>query len=149
MSNTHKRDLSAYLKQGRISDVLALIQVLAFDEASHRSEAGFHTELQGSPLSADSWTDVAREHPEFFRVYPTDGCAVSLIARHVGPMVGARRQVLPADFARQLMDMALEIHDRQVKRDEKWTVYLPVIASSLAAGIALIGVILQVCFKVK
>ena len=149
MNNSRTRDLAAYLKQGRISDVLALIQVLAFDQAAHRSEDGLREELQGSPASAAHWVDVASEHPEFFRVYPTAGHGVSLIARHVGPKAGSGREILSADFTRQLMEMALEIHDRQVRRHEKWTVYLPLIASSLAAVIALIGVILQLYFKVK
>ena len=47
------------------------------------------------------------------------------------------------------MDMALEIHDRQVRRAERWTVALPVIASLSAAVIALAGVLLQIYFKVK
>ncbi|MFZ2643770.1 MAG: hypothetical protein WA117_22450, partial [Verrucomicrobiia bacterium] len=119
MNNSSTRDLAAYLKKGRISDVLALIQVLAFDEAAHRSEDSLCRELQGLPTSGKSWTDVAREHTEFFRVYPTTGCGVSLITRHVGLKSRDGRQVLSSDVTLKLMDMALEIHDRQVKRAER------------------------------
>src|SRR5258708_26532435 len=43
-----------YLTGERLSDVLALIQVLAIDEHPHRSEDGLATELQGKPRSAVS-----------------------------------------------------------------------------------------------
>jgi len=48
-----QRPLKAYLKHGRLADVLALLQVLALDKSAHRSEAGLQEELQGVPASAD------------------------------------------------------------------------------------------------
>jgi hypothetical protein len=59
-----------YLNPNRLADVLALIQVLALDEHVHRSEDGLQSELQGQPKSGRSWTEIARSHPEFFRVRP-------------------------------------------------------------------------------
>lgn len=41
-----------YLKGERLADVMALIQILALDEHSHRSEDGLAKELQGNPSSA-------------------------------------------------------------------------------------------------
>ena len=59
----------AYTKPGRLLDVLALIQVLALDKHIHRSEDAIAArELMGSPSSSESWTSLAKEHPEFFRV---------------------------------------------------------------------------------
>ena len=79
------RQMLQYTKPGRLSDVMALIQVLALDKSAHRSEQGLQQELQGLPRSASSWTQVAKEHPEFFRVAPEGTHIVSLIARHVLP----------------------------------------------------------------
>jgi hypothetical protein len=44
-----KQNRSSYLADGRLADVLALIQVLALDSAAHRSEEGIASELQGAP----------------------------------------------------------------------------------------------------
>src|SRR5439155_17286733 len=78
-----------YLKQNRLADVLALIQILAFDEQSHRSVEQLNSELQGKPQSATSWKNIAKEHSEFFRfsleqdkLHEDKGHTISLIARH-------------------------------------------------------------------
>ena len=72
-----------YLIENRLSDVLALIQVLALDKYGHRTESGLEKELQGKPKSADSWTVLAKGHPEFFRVAIDKEHKLSLVARHV------------------------------------------------------------------
>ena len=58
-----------YLNPSRLADVLALIQVLALAEKVYRGDDGLEEEL-GQPKSARSWSEVARAHPEFFRVHP-------------------------------------------------------------------------------
>lgn len=58
----------SYLIEGRLSDVLALIQVLALSPKTRRSEQGLLQELQGSPRSGESWIDVGRQHRESFFV---------------------------------------------------------------------------------
>ncbi len=57
-----------YLKNGRLPEVLALIQVLAYDKITNRSEQGLSDELQSSPSRESTWVDLAKHHPEFFRV---------------------------------------------------------------------------------
>jgi len=42
-----------YAEPKRLADVMALIQVLALDEHTHRSEEDLKDELQGPPRSAD------------------------------------------------------------------------------------------------
>ena len=79
------RPLKPYLKDGRLGDVLALIQVLALDKSALRSEAGLQEELQGKPSSATEWRAVANEHPEFFRVRQHGDNQVSLTSRFVLP----------------------------------------------------------------
>ena len=56
----------AYTRQGRLEDVLALIQVLGLDEHAHRSDNGLAEELQGPPASADTWTAIAKHTPSSF-----------------------------------------------------------------------------------
>ena len=57
-----------YVKNGRLEDVLSLLQVLALDKSSHRSEGGLKKELYSVPVSANGWLALAKDHPEFFRV---------------------------------------------------------------------------------
>jgi len=52
--NLPSRRFRRYLQPGRLNDVLALIQVLAFDMYSHRSERGLQEELQGKPQSVET-----------------------------------------------------------------------------------------------
>ena len=115
-----------YLEIGRLADVLALIQVLALDPHAHRSENGLQEELQGMPRSADNWTAVALMHPEFFRVRKAGEHQVSLIARHVLPKNDQGTQELPPEFAGQLITAAVDLHDRQLKRSERWTYLVPI-----------------------
>lgn len=111
MTISKTKDKDAYLTPGRLVDVFALIQVLSLDEHSHRSENGLLEELQGPPISAESWNSVAKDHPEFFRVRKSGDHVVSLTARHVsegctGTTASALRVhiIAPSDgsrFARQ------------------------------------------------
>jgi hypothetical protein len=126
-----------YARPERLADVMALIQVLALDADAHRSEEGIYQELQGPPRSAEteSWTSVAQAHPEFFRFNPNEKYGISLIARHVHPQLdGGKRETLTADFVGNLLSAAVEIHDRQVRRSERWTYLVPVWVA-LVAGI--------------
>lgn len=128
---------NTYLKKNRLSDVLALIQVLALDERSHRSESGLTKELQGKPKSANSWEEIASEHPEFFRVNPEGDHSISLVGRHVLPKTGGKRE-LPIEFTHKLLETAIQLHDKQVKRSEKWSVWIPIIAVIISGAISII-----------
>jgi hypothetical protein len=132
--NLPSRRLRKYLIPGRLPDVLALIQVLALDEHTHRSEDGLGSELQGSPESARSWVEIAQSHREFFRVSPEGEHQVSLVARHVIPKSESGVRILPPEFAGRLLDAAIDLHDRQVKLAERW-VYLIPIWVALVAGL--------------
>ena len=139
-----QRPLKAYLKQGRLADVLALIQVLALDKSAHRSEAGIQEELQGVPASASEWRELAREHPEFFRVRQRGDHVVSLTARHVLPREEDRPPQLPPEFVHKLMETAIELHDRELKRSEKWNYLIPAIVAAITSVIiVLVGAYLH------
>ena len=133
------KSMRYYTKPGRLSDVMGLIQVLSLDESAHRSEEGLRSELQGAPLSADRWTQVAREHPEFFRVVPDGTHSISLIARHVLPRdeEGHRHQ-LPNDLVGRLLQSAIDLYDRQIRLEERWTYLIPIWVALIGAIVTLV-----------
>lgn len=136
----------SYLVAGRLADVLALIQVLALDEHAHRSDEGLASELQGRPRSAASWPDVARAHPEFFRVRPDGEHRVSLIARHATPKEQDGRRPLDPDYTSKLLQLAVELHDREVRRSQTWHVWLPILGVVLGGVLTLAGMWLKSAF---
>jgi hypothetical protein len=136
-------DKSEYILPGRVADVLALIQVLAMDEHAHRSDNGLDSELQGPPRSAETWPELAKKHPEFFRVKPDGEHRVSLIARHVTPKDEFGCRPFPADYTSKLLQLAVELHDREVRRSQSWHVWLPILGVFLGGVLALLGVWLK------
>ena len=138
-----KQEDKQYLNPSRLADVLALIQVLALDEHAHRSEEGLKNELQGGPRSRGSWTQIASAHPEFFRVSPEGTHVVSLVARHVLPKDESGARKLPSDFAGQLIATAVDLHDRQIKRSERWTYLVPIWVALITGIFVLLAVALK------
>jgi hypothetical protein len=138
-----------YAQPARLADVMALIQVLALDPATHRTEYWLERELQGKPRShgADSWASLAEAHPEFFRVDRESEYPISLIARHVQEDIGGgKRPPLPPDFVGNLLRSAVEIHDRQVRRNERWTYLVPIWVALIAGGFGLVVALLGFWF---
>jgi hypothetical protein len=71
---------------------------------------------------------------------------VSLIARYVLPKNDQGLRQLPSGFAGQLIATAVDLHDRQVKRSQRWT-YLVPIWVALITGILVLGaVVLKTAF---
>ncbi|MCX4170687.1 MULTISPECIES: hypothetical protein [Paraburkholderia] len=136
----------AYLVDGRLSDVLALIQLLALSPKTRRTEDGLISELQGNPKSASGWIDVGLEHREFFRVKPNGDkpAHVSLIARNaqedIDPDNGdAAKPLLSPATTAKLMQLAVDLHARQVQRSEAWKVFTIPLAIAILAAIASIS----------
>lgn len=134
-----KKD-SKYLKDGRLEDVLALLQVLALDKDSHRSESGLKAELSDKPKSAETWLSLAQEHQEFFRVVGSKKLPVSLVLRHVSDLEQNKRPPLSPEQAQSLLNTAIELHDRQLKRSQRWTVLIPIWVAVIGAMITLLKV---------
>lgn len=114
-----------YVKDGRLEDVLSLLQVLALDNAAHRNESALKKILFSDPVSADSWRSLAKDHPEFFRVAEGKSHNISLVTRHVSKESG-KRPPLTAEQAQALLSTAIELHDRQIRRSQRWTVLIPI-----------------------
>lgn len=143
------RGKSGYLLPGRLADVLALIQVLAMDQHAHRSEGGLAGELQGPPRSASSWPKLAEMHPEFFRVRPEGKNRISLVARHAQPRQENGRPPLLAEYTSKLMQLAVELHDREVRRSQSWHIWLPILALLLGALLTWLGAYIKPASQVE
>lgn len=141
--------LTSYLTTQRLSDVLALIQVLGLDEEYRHSEEELRDQLQGTPGSANSWTSVAAQHPEFFRVRgEAEGASdkhhrVSLLARHARPKSAAGVREIPIEFVLKLLDVAIDLHDRVVTRHDRWKYLVPIIVGMVAASATVVAAILR------
>jgi Flp pilus assembly protein CpaB len=132
-----------YLKDGRLEDVLALIQVLALDKDSHRSEEGVKSELPALPNSAGSWLQLAKEHQEFFRVVEDRKFPISLVTRHVSSESGEKRPPLSPEHTQALLNSAIELHDRQIRRSQRWTVLIPIWVAVIGGAIAIFKVLAE------
>jgi hypothetical protein len=127
-----------YLIENRLADVLALIQVLAMHEFAHRAEADLVIELQGSPRSGvATWRELASEHPEFFRLRSDAHNAIALVARHVQPRNDSNgRDVLTPEFTQYLLTTAIQLHEQQIKRDQRRAFLVPIWAAVTGAFVA-------------
>jgi len=137
-----RKDLP-YVRPARLADVMALIQVLALHRYGDRSGGGLEDEMQGCPRSAAQWEDVARQHPEFFRLDPNAKLGVSLISRHSLPLSEHRkRPALPTSFTAMLLRTAIDLHDRQLHRSEEWKTWIRVVEGICNALAALVGALI-------
>ena len=144
---------SSYLISGRLADVLTLIQILAFDPSARRSSDGLNKQLSTSPLSAGSWFEVGKLHPEFFRVLTgKEGQreSISLVARFVLEPVALggggepKTPPLTADVTNNLMDLAVQLHDREMQRRDRWkTVLVPSAIAVVAAGASITAAVIS------
>lgn len=137
--------ISKYSDPNRLADVMALIQVLALDEHTHRSESGLQSELQGIPNSAKTWVEIATQHCEFFRVNKEEGKehAISLVARHVIPKNEKGVRELSADFTGKLIEAAISLYDREISRKESWKWLVPVGIATLTSIVSIILTLLK------
>ena len=86
---------------------------------------------------------MAQAHPEFFRVRPEGEHRVSLVSRHVTPKNEKDVRRLPPEFIGKLLQAAIDLHDRQVRRDERWAYWVPILVALLAGLFSLGAVILR------
>jgi hypothetical protein len=143
---------SSYLIPSRLADLLTLIQILAIDPSARRTSDGLKTQLSSSPLSASSWFELGRSHPEFFRVLPGTGPqeSISLVARFALEPTGLTAEGHPktppltAEVTNNLMDLAVQLHDREMQRRDRWkTVLVPSIVAILAATASITAAIIS------
>lgn len=142
--------VTSYLQEGRLADVLSLIQLLAFDESGYRSEEGMVAGLGREPISATSWTEIAGAHPEFFRVRREEGRTVraALIIRYIVARIEIdgedRRPPLTPEFVSNFFQLAINLHDKQALHRDRWK---PWLFGFLGAGLAAAGTVAAAYIK--
>jgi len=140
--------LHSYLVHRGLQDVLALIQILGYGTDPALTPRSICLALQdvaedGKPTDdrLRHWEQVARAHPEFFRVSGKSP-SISLAARFSAGNEPTAR-VLPLEAVQHLMRTAVDIHDREARRNDRWTLYLPLVVAVIgvlgAFATALIG----------
>jgi hypothetical protein len=134
-----------YLKPGRLADVFALIQLLAFERKSgYLWEASILDIMDRPPSGGGTWIRVAQEHQEFFRVRdvadtPNRAQRAGLLVRYlVGKNEVERvRKPTDAELVTKLIEIAMDLHDRQVDRKQQfWKLRIPILAALTASIIA-------------
>jgi hypothetical protein len=98
------------------------------------------------PRSAENWTTVAPMHPEFFRVRKEGEHRVSLVARHVLPKNDQGTRELPSEFTGQLITAAIDLHDRQLRRSERWTYLIPIWVALIAGIFTILVALLKIIY---
>lgn len=144
-----------YAIDGRLQDVLALIQVLAYSPKTRRTEQGLQAELQRSSTDGTSWIKLAKQHPEFFRVREGQDKSphVSLVARNAQQSVidddgDSSKPLLTTDVANKLMELAVELHDKESRRKDFWrTVVIPIIIATIAATAAVTSAVITALYS--
>lgn len=140
---------SPYLKHAnRLGDVIEAICVMGTDEGwDSRPPESWHTTIGSQPVSADTWADVFRQHPEFFR-QSQDG-NVSLVWRRAqaqtwDPVKKKRfdeakleqlsdrngvvaRGPLTPEQTTQLMETAVNLQSQAIARREELRWWVPVL----------------------
>ena len=109
-----------YLIPGRLPDVLALIQILGYGTEPDLTPREICVSLQDvnddrkrAEERLRHWEEVARAHPEFFRV-SGKSVSISLAARFVAGKEPSAR-ILQPEVVQHLMRTAVDIHDREAR----------------------------------
>jgi hypothetical protein len=157
---------SPYLENSlRLADVLTAIQVLGSYKWATRTPDAWQGSL-GKVMSAESWSEVFNEHPEFFRV--NDEGKVTLRWRHgydrAFSVKLARelsqaeidalspeernseisRRTLESTQIEALLKTAIELHERAIAHAEERRWLTPLLFGLLGT---IVGVVLQAALK--
>jgi hypothetical protein len=166
---------SPYLKHGRLSDVIAALQVMGAGERPENTIKSWAKELSysDSDFEIDRWTTVFREHPEFFLVYAlkddpslksalrwryTNKLFDSKIAKEY---TSGEKAALPEpqrwnlttrplaiDAIATLMNTAIELHSRAIEQLTASRWWVPIFAAFLGFGGAILGAIVAALWRV-
>lgn len=150
-----------YLKDGRLSEVIAAITALGNYRYYKLDYEKCAERIANRPQDADHWGSVLSEHPEFFRV-DSIGKRASLVWRRQNPKSFdprrfreltapefsklsteqknslSRRPLAPAEIT-ALIGVAVNLHDRALEQHKAKNWWLPIV---FTAGLAFLGAIL-------
>jgi hypothetical protein len=133
---------TSYTKPYVLGDVMALIQILAQAEWTLRTESGIVGKHNFIPKYGGTWTALAEDHREVFRVrQPTPEnpkrATLALISRHVFPEdSNGERKPLSPEVTQKLLEIAISLHDREETRRQRLVTMLSTI---IPIGVAIIA----------
>jgi hypothetical protein len=132
------RIFSQYLISNRLSDITRLISVLGiYEETSFRKNEGLDITLNGKPRSGKEWFEVAKEHPEFFKLN-NDTNTITLLIRFLKRIKVNDKYEYPklsVEETQNLINQAITLHDKQIAR---FQLLIPVYLALLALVLNLI-----------
>jgi hypothetical protein len=126
-----------YLQPNRLQDIIGALQIMGSYHNYKMPVEEWNKIIENDPLSAPTWRNVFKEHPEFFR--ENDKGLFSLMWRKGMPYEGNSRGPLAADQITALMETALQFHAkaREELRERKW--WVPMFAALMAFAGAVLG----------
>ena len=162
---------SAYLVDGRLSDVIAAIQTMGTYKFYKMSPASWADRINGDESQSDHWARVFEDHPEFFR-FDSARKRVSLVVRRQRPKrfdvdkeatitrdefysysdekkSRVSRLPLTSSECETLMDIAINLHRNAIEeeRDRRW--WIPLVMSLVGASIGAVAAFLAAIFGAR
>ena len=147
---------SPYLAHpSRLADLVAAIQALGSYRYAAREESKWK-ELLKEPKSAGSWTEIFREHPEFFRASSNDAGMHQLVLRRAQSAMHHAQSGTPisvqdflaldaatrTNYSRSplsneqiisLIEIAIKLQNQAVARQQELRWWIPVVVSLVSA----------------
>lgn len=124
--------MKRYTHQHRLSDVIALISVLATDEYTFRSVEKLETALRSKPKSVAEWAAIAEDHPEFFRFNGKRTSIALLIRSYFVEDENKQREPLKVAETQKLIDVAITLHDKELARGQRFGYWFPLIVAFIS-----------------
>ncbi len=121
---------SSYLNNGRIRDVISLINFLATKSNNSSHQIEIKKSLSRNPMSVDDWEKLSKLHPEFFKTKKTNFESYFIISLYI-----QKNDALSIDERIRLLEIANSLHDSELNKRNYWT---PIIAAIIPALVAVI-----------
>ena len=139
--------MDRYTKEGRLSDVIALISLLSVDVYAFRKISSLNDALRGKPQSSKQWEDIADVHTEFFRFNGDRDCIALLIRSYFPEDTQGRRATISVSETQKLIDTAIALHDKEISLRQKNSYLYSFIGSLIVAVIAVGGTIFSTIYS--
>lgn len=112
--------MSYYLIEYRLQDLIGVLQIMGSYRTYKMSVEEWEDKIENSPLSADRWKTVFKNHPEFFR--ENDKKLFSLMWRKGLPREenSSCHIALTGDQISSLVDTAIRLHSFAIE-ERKWS----------------------------
>ncbi len=149
--------------QNRLPDILAAIQVLGTYEFASRDIEKWVTRLGREPKSAETWSDVFEQHPEFFttdnndkialvwrrsftRDYDTETKAtvdteerekLEAEEKEPGGCPRLSRKPLNQNQIEHLCNLAINLHEREIHHQQEKRWWIAALVAVIVAGMSI------------